>query len=296
MLDKSENSNDSIPTTAEEQNSGNTSASESNNQDSIPTPAEEQNSENTTASESNDQDDSTVGGTNNEHAANETEVPDKYANSTDSIPASAEEQHSYNTTALESNQQDNSSTEEQFVRLTTNMEDGQLQENKVDGNEHSDDAPEGSHSSDNSEVPQLSQKLTNSQEGSEEQSDGRRQTEDPQSEVSSHSRDSKLLEMEDGNAVVREAEKEVNPEGKPETSEDRLSEANQNTAKAVEPVAVPTDANSNMSLNNDKRKETSKRHRRRRFRSRRKKRTTVAATNNDGNHQMEADAAGNTST
>jgi hypothetical protein len=88
----------------------------------------------------------------------------------------------------------------------------------------------------------------------------------------------------------------MNFEGKPETSEDSSTEVNQNTMQALEPVAVPTDANSSMSTNNDERKETSKRHRKRRFRSRRKKRTTVAASNNDGSPQMEVNAARNTLT
>ncbi|TVU16273.1 hypothetical protein EJB05_39826, partial [Eragrostis curvula] len=319
-LGKTENSSDSVPTPSEEENSNNTTASEishqdesivggannenatsdhmvleksENSNDSVPTPAE-QNS-NTTASESNNQDDSIVASTNNDNASTETELPEKYASSTDSIPPPAEEQNSYNATASENNQQDNSSTEDQFLRLTTNMEDGQLQENKVDGNEQSDDAPEGS-GSDKSELPQLSQKLTDSQEVSKEQPDGTSQTEDPQGEVSSHNRDSKLMEMEDGNAVVKEAEKEMNPEGKSETPADSLSESNQNTTQAVETVAVPTDANTSMPTNNDERKETSKRHRRRRFRSRRKKRTTVAASNNDGSHETEVDAAANTLT
>jgi hypothetical protein len=316
--EQTETSSGSIPAAAEE-NSNNTTASENSHQDesiavgannenatfntvmhdksensndSVPTPAEEQNSNNTTASESNNKDESIVAGTNHD---TETEVPDKYANSTGTMPAPAEEQHSYNTTASENNQQDNSSTEQQFVRLTTNMEDGQLQENKVDGNEHSEDATEGSHS-DKSELPQLSQKLTDGQEGSKEQLDGTRQTEDPQGGNSSHSRDGKLLEMEDSNAPVKEAEREMNAEGKPETSEDSSTEVNQNTMQALESVVVPTEANSSMSTNNDERKETSKRHRKRRFRSRRKKRTTVAAGNNDGSHQMEVDAARNTLT
>jgi hypothetical protein len=50
------------------------------------------------------------------------------------------------------------------------MKDGQLQENNVDDNEHPGDATDGSHlDKSESELPQLSQKLTDSQEGSKEQ-------------------------------------------------------------------------------------------------------------------------------
>ncbi|KAL6651950.1 hypothetical protein ACP70R_010875 [Stipagrostis hirtigluma subsp. patula] len=303
--DKSESSSDSIPAPAEEENSNNTAESGTghqdestvvgannenatsdtvvpeNSNDSISTPAE-QNSENNTASESSNQDESAVVGTNKENAATDNEVLDQSADSTDPIPSPADEQHSYNTNVSESNQQDNTSSAEQFVKLTTNMEDGQLQENKGDGNEHSEDAPEGSHSD----------KLTDSQEVSKEELDGTRQMEDPQGEVSHLSRESKLLEKEDGNTVLKE-QKEINHEGNMERSEDNLSEANQNKTQAVEPAADPAGGNPSMSPNNDERKETSKRHRRRKFRSRRKRRTTVTASNNDGTHQMEVEAAAN---
>ncbi|KAL6844508.1 hypothetical protein ACP4OV_026181 [Aristida adscensionis] len=299
--DKSEYSSDSIPAPAEEENSNNTTASESshqdesivaeannenatsdtvllnrseNNNDSTPAQVEEQNSNSTTASESNNQDESTAADTNKENVAPDTEVLDNSVNSTNSIPV-PEEQHSYNSTASESNQ------EEEFVKLTTNMEDGQQQENTGDTNEHSDDTPEGTHS-DKSELPQ-----TDSQEVSKEEPNGTRQTEDPQGEVSDHSRDSKLLEKDDSNTVVKE-EKEINPEGKLESSENSLSEANQNKTQAAEPVADPADVNPSMPTDNGERKETSKRHRRRR--SRRKKRTTVAGSNSDGSHQVDATA------
>jgi hypothetical protein len=141
------------------------------------------------------------------------------------------------------------------------MKDGQLQENNVDDNEHPGDATDGSHlDKSESELPQLSQKLTDSQEGSKEQPDGTRQTEDPQGENSSHGRDSKLLEMEDGNATVKEAEKKMNSEGKSETLEDSSSEVNQNTTQALEPVAVPTDPNCSMSINTDEKKESHTEH------------------------------------
>ncbi|CAN6229723.1 unnamed protein product [Urochloa humidicola] len=261
-----------------------------NSSDSMPAPAEEENSNITNASESSHQDENIAVGANNENATSETLVPEKSDNTNDSVPATAEEQNSYNTTASESNEQDNSSSQEQFLKLTTNMEDGQPQENKGDANEQSDDAPEESHS-DKSESPQWSQKQTYSQEASKEELDGTRQVEEPQGEASDHSKDIKLLEKEDGNAVVKEAEKEINHEGK--TSEDSSSEANQNKMQAAEPVSNPADVNPSTSMNNEERKETSKRHRRRRTRSRRKRRATVAPSNNDGNHQMEVDAAAN---
>ncbi|CAL5029790.1 unnamed protein product [Urochloa decumbens] len=258
--------------------------------DSMHAPAEEENSNITNASESSHQDESIVVGANNENATSEALVPEKSDTANDSVLATAEEQNSYNTTALESNGQDNGSSQEQFLKLTTNMEDGQPQENKGDANGQSDDAPEGSHS-DESEPPQWSQKQTDSQEASKEELDGTRQLEDPQGEASDHSRDIKLLEKEYGNTVVKEAEKEINHEGT--TSEDSLSEANQNKIQAAEPVANPADVNPSTSMNNEERKETSKRHRRRRGRSRRKRRATVAPSNNDGNQQMEVDAAAN---
>ncbi|WVZ87339.1 hypothetical protein U9M48_033991, partial [Paspalum notatum var. saurae] len=303
-LDKSENSSDSIPAAAEE-NSNSTTASESSQQDesivvgtntenatsdtmvldksentgdSVPSPVEE-NSNNSNASESSHQDESIEGGASNDNATDPM-VHGKSENTNDSIPGTAEEQSSYNTTASESNQQDNSSSQEQFLKLTTNMEDGQPQENKGDANEQSDDAPDGSHS-DKSELPQWSQKTTDSQEVSTEEPS---QVVDPQGEISNHSRESKLLEKEDGNAIVKEADKEITPEGA--SSEDSLSEDNKNKTQ-VDPVANTADANPSTSTNNEERKESSKRHRRRKSRSRRKRRATVAASNIDGTRQME---------
>ncbi|OEL13643.1 hypothetical protein BAE44_0025341 [Dichanthelium oligosanthes] len=308
-VDKSDNSSVSIPATADD-NSNSTTASESSHQDesnvvgannenatsdavaldkpensgdSMTAPAEEENSSFTNASESSHQDESIVVGANNENATSEAVVPDKSENTNDSVPATVEEQNSYNTTASESNEQDNSSSQEQFLKLTTNMEDDQPQENKGDANQQSDDAPGGSHS-DKSELLQWNQKQTNSQEASKEEPDGTRQVEDPQG----NSRDSKLLETEDANVAVKEAEKEINPEGT--SSEDSLSETNQNKTQAVEPVAHPADVNPSTSTNNEERKEASKRHGRRRSRSRRKRRATVAASNNDENHQTEVEA------
>ncbi|KAJ1273003.1 hypothetical protein BS78_06G246600 [Paspalum vaginatum] len=309
-LDKSENSSDSIPATAEE-NSNSTTASESSQQDesivvgahtenatsetvvldksentgdSVPSPVEE-NSNNINASESSHQHESIEGGASNDNATSDPMVHGKSENTNDSIPSTAEEQSSYNTTASESNQQDNSSSQEQFLKLTTNMEDGQPQENKGDANEQSDDAPDGSHS-DKSELPQWNQKTTDSQEVSKEPS----QVVDPQDEISNHSRESKLLEKEDVNAIVKEADKEINPEGA--SSEDSLSEDNQNKMQ-VDPVANTADANPSTSTNNEERKESSKRHRRRKSRSRRKRRATVATSNIDGTHQTKVDATAN---
>ncbi|EES12873.2 hypothetical protein BDA96_06G254000 [Sorghum bicolor] len=282
-LDKSENSSDSIPATAED-NSNSTAISESshndesivvgantenatsetvvldkseNSSDSMSAPAQE-NSSNTNPSDSNHQDEGIVVEAKNVNATSDLVVLDKSENTNSSVPVTAEEQNSYDTTAWESNQQDNSSSQEQFLKLTTNIEDDQLQENKGDANEQSDDAPEGSHS-DKSELQQ------GNEEVSKEESDGTRQVEDPQGEASNHSRESKVLEKEN--------EKEINPEGT--SSEDSLSEANQNKTQAVEPILVPTDVNPSTSTNNEERRETNKRHRRRRSRSRRNRKGTV---------------------
>jgi len=287
-LDKSENSSDSIPATAED-NSNSTTISESNHNDesivvgantenatfetvvldksenssdSMSPPAEE-NSSNTNPSDSSHQDEGIVVEAKNVNATSDLVVLDKYENTNGSVPV-AEEQNSYNTTTWESNQQDNSSSQEQFLKLTTNIEDVQLQENKGDANEQSDDAPEGSHS-DKSELQQGNQKLIDNQEASKEESDGTRQVEDPKGEASNNSRETKLLEKEN--------EKERNPEGT--SSEDSLSEANQNKTQAVEPVVDPTDVNPSTSTNNEERRETNKRHRRRRSRSRRNRKATV---------------------
>ena len=287
-LDKSENSSDSIPATAED-NSNSTTISESNHNDesivvgantenatsetvvldksenssdSMSAPAEE-NSSNTNPSDSSHQDEGIVVEAKNVNATSDLVVLDKSENTNGSVPV-AEEQNSYNTTTWESNQQDNSSSQEQFLKLTTNIEDVQLQENKGDANEQSDDAPEGSHS-DKSELQQGNQKLIDNQEASKEESDGTRQVEDPKGEASNNSRETKLLEKEN--------EKERNPEGT--SSEDSLSEANQNKTQAVEPVVDPTDVNPSTSTNNEERRETNKRHRRRRSRSRRNRKATV---------------------
>ena len=181
-LDKSENSSDSIPATAED-NSNSTTISESNyNDESIVVGANtenatsktvvldksenpsdsmsalaEENSSNTNPSDSSHQDEGIVVEAKNVNATSDLVVLDKSENTNGSVPV-AEEQNSYNTTTWESNQQDNSSSQEQFLKLTTNIEDVQLQENKGDANEQSDDAPEGSHS-DKSEPQQGNQKL-----------------------------------------------------------------------------------------------------------------------------------------
>jgi len=287
-LDKSENASDSIPATAED-NSNSTTISESNHNDesivvgantenatsetvvldksenssdSMSAPAEE-NSSNTNPSDSSHQDEGIVVEAKNVNATSDLVVLDKSENTNGSVPV-AEEQNSYNTTTWESNQQDNSSSQEQFLKLTTNIEDVQLQENKGDANEQSNDAPEGSHS-DKSELQQGNQKLIDNQEASKEESDGTRQVEDPKGEASNNSRETKLLEKEN--------EKERNPEGT--SSEDSLSEANQNKTQAVEPVVDPTDVNPSTSTNNEERRETNKRHRRRRSRSRRNRKATV---------------------
>ena len=80
-LDKSENSSDSIPATADE------------------------NSNSTTASESSHQDESTVVGANNENATSDTTTLDKPENSGHSMPTPAEENSSI-TNASDNSQQD----------------------------------------------------------------------------------------------------------------------------------------------------------------------------------------------
>ncbi|KAM3390900.1 hypothetical protein ACQJBY_012490 [Aegilops geniculata] len=59
-----------------------------------------------------------------------------------------------------------------------------------------------------------------SQEISKEELDGKKQLEDPQGEVSYHSKESKLLEKEDDNEVAREPEKEISPDGEMKISKD----------------------------------------------------------------------------
>ncbi|AQK46470.1 dentin sialophosphoprotein [Zea mays] len=287
-LDKSESYSDSIPATSEDNSNSNTisesrhndesivagantenATSETvvldkseNSSDSIPVLAEQENSINTNPSDSSQQDESIVVEARNDNATSNLVVLDKSENTNGSVPVT-EEQNSYSTTAWESNQQDNSSSQEQFLKLTTNIEDGHLQENKGDANEQSDDTPEGSHS-DKSELQQGNQTLIDNQEASKEESDSTRQVENPQDEASNHSRESKVLEKEN--------EKEINREGT--SSEVSLSEASQNKTQAVEPVVDPTDVNPSTSTNNERR-ETSKRHRRRRSRSRRNRKATV---------------------
>jgi hypothetical protein len=295
-LDKSENSSDPIPATVED-NSNNTTISESshndesivvgantenatsetvvdkseNSNDSMPAP-EKENSSNTNASDSSHQNENIIVEAKEDNETSDLVVLDKSESTNGSVPVTAEEQNSYNTTAWESNQQDNSSSQEQFLKLTTNIEDGQFQQNKGDANEQSDDASEGSHL-DRSELQRGNQKLIDNQEASKEEPDGTRQVEDPQGEASNHGRESKVLEKEN--------EKERNPEGT--SSVDTLSEANQNKTQAVEPVVDPTDVNPSTSTNNEERRETRKRRRRRRSRSRRNRKAAV-----------EVDAAANT--
>ncbi|KAF0890848.1 hypothetical protein E2562_004325 [Oryza meyeriana var. granulata] len=244
--------------------------------DSIPAPAEEHHSYQNSVSESN-QDESTGASTNNENATTDTVVLDKYANSSDSTPASTEEPHPYNATASESNPQEDSFSEEHFIKLTTNREDDAT----GDANDNSDNALEGSHS-EKSELPQWSPKLADSKDNSTEELDGTKQLENPQGEASYENRGSKLLEKEAEASKEVEPMKETSPETELETSKDSLSEANQNSTQAVEPVADPADVKPSMSIYNDETKEPSKRRRRRKFRSRRKKRTNAAATNVDG--------------
>uniref|UniRef100_J3M1S5 Uncharacterized protein n=1 Tax=Oryza brachyantha TaxID=4533 RepID=J3M1S5_ORYBR len=300
----SANPGDSIPASAAEHHSYNNSASESNqdestgastnnenetadnlvldkytnSSDSTPASTEEPHPSDSTASESN-QDESTGASTNNENETADNLVLDKYTNSSDSTPASTEEPHPSDSTASESNPQDGSS-EEHFIKLTTNREDDGLQDKTGDENGNSDDALQGSHS-EKSELPQWSSKLADNKDNSTEELDDTRQLENPQGDGSYESRGSKLLEKEVESTKEIEPMKETNPETELETSKDSLSEANQNSTQAVEPVADPAGGKPNMSIYNDETKETSKRRRRRKFRSRRK-RINAAAANVDG--------------
>jgi len=92
-----------------------------NSSDSMSAPAEE-NSSNTNPSDSSHQDEGIVVEAKNVNATSDLVVLDKSENTNGSVPV-AEEQNSYNTTTWESNQQDNSSSQEQFLKLTTNIED-----------------------------------------------------------------------------------------------------------------------------------------------------------------------------
>lgn len=245
--------------------------------DSIPATAEEVHSYSTTALESNHQDEKIVAGTNNEDVTPDTVMLKEKENSGVSVPAPAEELQSHNTITSASNHQEDSSSEEQFIKFTTNFEDDGAQQKTGGGSQNPDDTSEGNHS----ETSELHQSA-GSQEVSKEEIDGKRQLEDSQGDATYRSRESKLLEKEEDKEDVRETEKEINPDSGLKTSKDSLSEANQEIVQAVEPVARPADVNPSVSTNNDDTKETTKRHRRRRSRSKRRKRTDVAANNLDG--------------
>ncbi|KAM0836087.1 hypothetical protein ACQ4PT_062546 [Festuca glaucescens] len=302
-LENSARSGDTKPAPTEEHQFYNTTASESNHQeerivvntnnedvnpdtvileekpnssDSIPAPVEELHSYNTTASESSHQDERIIDGTNSKDITPDTVVLEEKTNPSGSIPAQAEELQSYNTTASGSNHQEDSSSEEQFIKFTTNFEDDALQAKTGDANQEDSDAPPKGTRLEESELHHLA----NSQEVDKEQDDARKLV-DLQGEVSNRSSESKLLEKEDGR-VDREPGKEINPDGDSKISKDSLSEANQDITQVVESVSVPADVNPSMPTNKDETKETSRRHRKRKSRSKRKKRADVAASNVDG--------------
>lgn len=324
-LENSVSSGDTMPAPTEEHHSYNNHASEINHQeetnvvstnnedvnpdtvileekanssDSIPAPEEELHSYNNSAFESNHQDERILEGMmNKEDVPPDTLVLEEKANPSGSIPAQAEELQSYNTTAFESNHQEDSSSEEQFIKFTTNFEGDVLQEKTGDANQEDSDPPPndalqektGDANQEDSDPPpkgtQLEESehhLTDSEEVGKEELDGSRKLEDPQGEVSNLSSESKLLEKEDSKEVDRESGKETNPDGELKMSKDSLSEANQEIMQVVEPVAVPADVNPSMPTNNYEAKETSRRHRKRKSRSKRRKRTEVAASNVHG--------------
>uniref|UniRef100_A0ACD5V0Y9 Uncharacterized protein n=1 Tax=Avena sativa TaxID=4498 RepID=A0ACD5V0Y9_AVESA len=199
-----------------------------NSSDSIPAPAEELHSYNTIASESTHQDERILEGTNNEDVTPDTVVLDEKANPSGSIPAQAEELQSYNTTASESNHQEDSSSEEQFIKFTTNFEGDVLQEKTGDANQEDSDPPptdvlqekRGDANQEDSDPPpkethleESEHHLADNQEVGKEELYGARKLEDPQGEISNHSSKSELLEKEDSKEVDRESGKEVNPDG-----------------------------------------------------------------------------------
>jgi hypothetical protein len=343
-LENSARSGDTKPAPTEEHQFYNTTASESNHQeerivvntnnedvnpdtvileekpnssDSIPAPVEELHSYNTTASESSHQDERIIDGTNSKDVTPDTVVLEEKTNPSGSIPAQAEELQSYSTTASGNNHQEDSSSEEQFIKFTTNFEDDALQAKAGDANQGDSDAPPndvlqektgdanlvnldappndvlqvktGDANQEDSDAPPKGTRLeeselhhlANSQEVDKEEQDDARKLVDPQGEVSNRSSESKLLEKEDGR-VDREPEKEINPDGDSKISKDSLSEANQDITQVVETMSVPADVNPSMPTNKDETKETSRRHRKRKSRSKRKKRADVAASNVDG--------------
>ncbi|CAM0901879.1 unnamed protein product [Alopecurus aequalis] len=167
-LENSASSGDTKPAPTEEVSTNNTTASESihqeerivvrtNNEDvnldtvmleenenssgSIPVPAEELHSYNTTASESNHQDERILEGTDDKDVTPDTVVLEEKANPSGSIPAQAEELQSYNTTPSKSNHQEDSSSEEQFIKFTTNFDDDASQEKTGDANQEDSDPP-----------------------------------------------------------------------------------------------------------------------------------------------------------
>uniref|UniRef100_A0A8I6WJN3 Uncharacterized protein n=2 Tax=Hordeum vulgare subsp. vulgare TaxID=112509 RepID=A0A8I6WJN3_HORVV len=293
------NSSDSMPATGEELHSDNTAASESSHQDeraavgtnnedvtpdtvigeekansssSTPDQAEELQSYNTTVSESSHQEDSSSEGqfvkftTNFEDDALQEKTDDANQSSDDPPPKGTHSEES---------------------ELRKSADSQEISKEELDGKKQLDD-PQGEVSKEVAREPEKEinsdgeMKISkDSQEINKEELDGKKQSEDSQGEVSYHSKESKLLEQEDGKEVAREPEKEINPDGEMKISKNSLTEANQEIMQVVGPVASPADVNLSLS-NNSESKETSKRHRKRKSRSKRRKRTDVAASNVDG--------------
>ncbi|XP_037487762.1 otolith matrix protein OMM-64-like [Triticum dicoccoides] len=247
------NSSDSMPATGEELHSDDTTASESNHQDertvvgtnnedvvtpdtvigeekanssgSTPDQAEELQSYNTTASESNHQEDGSSEGqfvkftTNFEDDALQEKTDDANQSSDDPPPKGT---HSEESELRQSADSQEISKEEVDGRKQLEDTQGEVsyhsRESKLLEKE---DGKEVAREPEKEMNPDGEMKISkDSQEISKEELDGKKQLEDPQGEVSYHSKESKLLEKEDGNEVAREAEKEISPDGEIKISKD----------------------------------------------------------------------------
>ncbi|KAI5010074.1 hypothetical protein ZWY2020_012211 [Hordeum vulgare] len=211
--------------------------------------------------------------TNNENATSDTVAPENSARSDDANQSSDDPPPK--------------GTHSEESELRKSADSQEISKEELDGKKQLDD-PQGEVSKEVAREPEKEinsdgeMKISkDSQEINKEELDGKKQSEDSQGEVSYHSKESKLLEQEDGKEVAREPEKEINPDGEMKISKNSLTEANQEIMQVVGPVASPADVNLSLS-NNSESKETSKRRRKRKSRSKRRKRTDVAASNVDG--------------
>ncbi|EMS53224.1 hypothetical protein TRIUR3_03980 [Triticum urartu] len=247
------NSSDSMPVTGEELHSDDTTASESNHQDertvvgtnnkdvvtpdtviaeekanssgSAPDQAEELQSYNTTASESNHQEDGSSEGQFVKFTTNFED--DALQEKTDNANQSSDDPPPKGTHSEESELRQSADSQE----ISKEEVDGrkQLEDTQGEVSYHSRES-KLLEKEDGKEVAREPEKEINldgemkiskdSQEINKEELDGKKQLEDPQGEVSYHSKESKLLEKEDGNEVAREPEKEISPDGEMKISKD----------------------------------------------------------------------------